>query len=340
MEAERIIQGQNLNGERTDVAIRPLALQDFVGQDSMRQNLRIFIEAAKKRTGALDHVLFHGPPGLGKTTLAQIVAKELGVGFRSTSGPIITKAGDLAAILTTLEPQDVLFIDEIHRLPAGVEEVLYSAMEDFKLDIVIGEGPAARTVKIDLPAFTLIGATTRSGMLSNPLRDRFGVQCRLEYYTPQDLQEILRRAAVRMNIQLNPEGAFEIARRARGTPRIAHRLLRRVWDYATVHGTGEITSALADKGLLALEVDKLGLDRNDYRYLLALIERFQGGPVGLDTLAAATGEARDTLEDMIEPYLIQQGFIERTPRGRCAMASAYGHLGIKGKPTPQQGELV
>ena len=333
---ERTVQATPLGHEVADhTGIRPLKLADFVGQPQLRENLTVFIQAAKQRQGVLDHVILHGPPGLGKTTLAQIVAKELGVGFRSTSGPVINKQGDLAAILTTLEAHDVLFIDEIHRLPAGVEEVLYSAMEDFKLDIIIGEGPAARTVKIDLPPFTLIGATTRAGMLSAPLRDRFGVQLRLEYYSPEDLQEVLLRAARRQSIPLQPQGAYEIARRARGTPRIAHRLLRRVWDYATVHGTGDITSALADHGLTAIQVDKLGLDRNDYRYLETLLDRFNGGPVGLDTLAAAIGEARDTLEDVVEPFLLQLGFIERTPRGRLVLAGGYAHLGRK---VPQQAQ--
>jgi Holliday junction DNA helicase RuvB len=329
MTDERLITADLTPEDRLDLTVRPEALEDFVGQDKLRDNLRIFIQAAKKRRNALDHVLLHGPPGLGKTTLAQIVAKELGVGFRSTSGPVIEKSGDLAAILTSLQPHDVLFVDEIHRLPAQVEEVLYPAMEDYKLDIIIGEGPAARTVKIDLPPFTLVGATTRSGMLSNPLRDRFGVQLRLEYYTADDLTRIVRRAAGKLGITMEASGAFEIARRSRGTPRIANRLLRRVWDFALVETDGHITPAVADRGLKALEVDAQGFDRNDYRVLEAIIDRFDGGPVGLDTIAAAIGEARDTIEDVIEPFLIQQGFLQRTPRGRVAMPAAYTHLGRK-----------
>lgn len=310
-----------------DPALRPEKLADFVGQEKLRSNLKVFIEAARKRGQALDHVIFHGPPGLGKTTLAQIVAKELGVNFRSTSGPAIEKSGDLAAILTSLEPNDVLFIDEIHRLSTAIEEVLYPAMEDYKLDIIIGDGPAARTVKIDLPPFTLVGATTRAGMLSTPLRDRFGVHLRLEFYSPEELTRIVTRAAGRLGVPLDQAGAFEIARRSRGTPRIAGRLLRRVWDFATVEGDGTITKQAADSALSALDVDQRGFDRGDHMFLEALIDRFMGGPVGLDTLAAATGEAKDTIEDVIEPFLIQQGFIQRTPRGRVAFKAAYDHMG-------------
>ena len=325
---ERLVDNDMIAGDYTqDSSIRPEHLTEFVGQEKLRENLSIFIGAAKKRNHALDHVIFHGPPGLGKTTLAQIVAKEMGVGFRSTSGPAIEKSGDLAAILTSLEPHDVLFIDEIHRLSTAVEEVLYPAMEDFKLDIIIGEGPAARTVKIDLPPFTLVAATTRAGMLSTPLRDRFGVQLRLEFYSEDNLTEIVMRAARKMGITIAEDGAREVARRSRGTPRIANRLLRRVWDFATVAGDENITSATADKALSALEVDNRGFDRGDFLYLTALIDRFKGGPVGLETLAASTGESKDTIEDVIEPFLLQQGFIQRTPRGRLAMAEAYTHMG-------------
>lgn len=324
---DRLIDADRITGDGPDLTVRPDKLDDFVGQPKLRENLSIFIQAAKSRRGALDHVLFHGPPGLGKTTLAAIVAKELGVNFRSTSGPVIEKSGDLAAILTALEPHDVLFIDEIHRLSTQVEEILYPALEDYQLDIVIGDGPAARTVKIDLPPFTLVGATTRSGMLSNPLRDRFGVHLRLEFYAPDDLAKIIQRAARKLNIPLVEQGAMEIARRSRGTPRIANRLLRRVWDFATVIGDGTITAEIADKALAALEVDALGFDRNDHRLLEAIIDRFEGGPVGLETLAAAIGESKDTIEDVIEPFLIQHGFIQRTPRGRVALTAAYTHLG-------------
>lgn len=308
-------------------AVRPEKLADFVGQEKLRKNLGVFVKAAKSRGHPLDHVIFHGPPGLGKTTLAQIVAKELGVNFRATSGPAIEKSGDLAAILTSLEPNDVLFIDEIHRLGTAVEETLYPAMEDYKLDIIIGEGPAARTVKIDLPPFTLVAATTRTGMLSTPLRDRFGVHLRLEFYEPEDLTKIVMRAASKMGVNLAQDGAIEIARRSRGTPRIANRLLRRVWDFATVAEKAHITAQVADEALRALEVDNRGFDRGDFLYLDALLNRFDGGPVGLETLAACMGEAKDTIEDVIEPFLLQQGFIQRTPRGRLAMAEAYSHLG-------------
>lgn len=338
---ERMVSQEEIVQDQAEGAIRPEKLADFVGQEKLRENLSVFIQAAKSRAKALDHVIFHGPPGLGKTTLAQIVSKELGVNFRSTSGPAIEKSGDLAAILSSLDANDVLFIDEIHRLSTSVEEVLYPAMEDFTLDIIIGEGPAARTVKIDLPPFTLIGATTRAGLLSNPLRDRFGVQLRLEFYTPQELVTIVKNVAKKLDVSIDDEGAYEIARRSRGTPRIAHRLLRRVWDFAIVGGDGSISGTLADSALKALDVDNKGLDRGDYRFLEALIDRFDGGPVGLDTLAAALGEAKDAIEDVIEPYLIQQGFIQRTPRGRLAMPLAFSHMGRKAKPIPaSQGTLL
>ncbi|HAG53209.1 MAG TPA: Holliday junction branch migration DNA helicase RuvB [Alphaproteobacteria bacterium] len=328
-ETDRLVDGQKAHIEdfgQHEQSIRPDRLEGFIGQDKLKQNLRIFIESAKKRSKSLDHIIFHGPPGLGKTTLAQIISKEMETGFRSTSGPIIEKSGDLAAILTSLEKGDVLFIDEIHRLPTAVEEVLYPAMEDFQLDIIIGDGPSARTVKIDLPEFTLVGATTRAGMLSNPLRDRFGVHMRMEFYTSEELAIIVANASVKIGIQADSEGCFEIARRARGTPRIANRLLRRVADFATVQNNGVIDKAMADIALKALDVDSLGLDKNDYRYLNAILDKFNGGPVGVETIAAAIGESKDTIEDMIEPFLIQQGFIQRTPRGRVVLPAAYQHL--------------
>lgn len=322
MEAARLITAELQTWDQ-DAALRPQRLSEFVGQQSIKDNLSVFIQAANLRRErgemqGLDHVLLSGPPGLGKTSLSHILSKELNVGMRSTSGPVIEKTGDLAAILTSLEPFDVLFIDEIHRLRPQVEEVLYPAMEDFKLDVVIGEGPAARTVKVDVPPFTLVGATTRAGMLTNPLRDRFGVQCRLEFYEEGDLAKIVTRAARLLNIGIDGAGAFEIARRSRGTPRIANRLLRRVRDFAEVDGQKTITADMADAALVRLEVDASGLDKNDHRYLDLLVNKFAGGPVGVETLAAATGESRDTLEDVVEPYLIQQGFIQRTPRGRLA----------------------
>lgn len=311
-----------------DVALRPQTLDDFVGQKQARENLKIFIEAAKKRGDALDHVLFVGPPGLGKTTLAQIMAKELGVNFRSTSGPVIAKAGDLAALLTNLEDGDVLFIDEIHRLSPAVEEILYPAMEDFQLDLIIGEGPAARSVKIDLAKFTLVAATTRLGLLTNPLRDRFGIPVRLNFYTVEELEFIVSRGARLLRLPMNEAGANEIARRARGTPRIAGRLLRRVRDFANV-GEAEIVDAkVADAALTRLEVDKMGLDELDRRYLNQIAKNFGGGPVGIETIAAALSEPRDAIEDIIEPYLIQQGFIQRTPRGRTMTANAWKHMGL------------
>jgi len=314
--------------EDADTSLRPLSLTEFIGQEKARANLQIFIEAARSRNEALDHVLFVGPPGLGKTTLAQIVARELGVNFRATSGPVIAKAGDLAALLTNLEPRDVLFIDEIHRLNPAVEEILYPAMEDFQLDLIIGEGPAARSVKIDLAKFTLVGATTRAGLLTNPLRDRFGIPIRLNFYTEAELELIVSRGARVLGVGMTPDGANEIARRARGTPRIAGRLLRRVRDFAHVAGAKAIDRAIADRALGALEVDKAGLDAMDRRYLLTIAESYGGGPVGVDTLAAALSEPRDAIEDIIEPFLIQKGFIQRTPRGRLLTSHAFKHLGL------------
>jgi Holliday junction DNA helicase RuvB len=315
-------------GDDMDQSIRPLALGEFIGQQQAQENLKVFIAAAKARGEALDHVLFVGPPGLGKTTLAQIVARELGVNFRSTSGPVIAKAGDLAAQLTNLEERDVLFIDEIHRLNPAVEEILYPAMEDYQLDLIIGEGPAARSVKIDLPKFTLVGATTRAGLLTTPLRDRFGIPVRLNFYTVEELELIVTRGARVLGIGISEDGANEIARRARGTPRIAGRLLRRVRDVAIVDGAEKITRAIADKALVMLDVDSIGLDLMDRRYLLTIAEKFSGGPVGIETMAAALSEPRDAIEDIIEPYLLQQGFLQRTPRGRLLTDAAFRHLGL------------
>src|SRR5918999_2933763 len=314
--------------EDHDAALRPKTLDEFIGQQAARENLRVFIAAAKSRGEPLDHVLFVGPPGLGKTTLAQIVARELGVGFRATSGPVIVKAGDLAALLTNLEDRDVLFIDEIHRLNPAVEEVLYPAMEDFQLDLIIGEGPAARSVKIDLAKFTLVGATTRAGLLTNPLRDRFGIPVRLNFYTEAELELIVNRGARVLGIGITPDGANEIARRARGTPRIAGRLLRRVRDFAHVAGDERIDRAAADKALRELEVDAAGCDAMDRRYLITIAKNYGGGPVGGETLAAALSEPRDAIEDIIEPFLLQQGFIQRTPRGRLLTDNAFKHLGL------------
>ncbi|MCY4336527.1 MAG: Holliday junction branch migration DNA helicase RuvB [Litoreibacter sp.] len=314
--------------EDADRALRPQGLEEFIGQREARANLRVFIESAKQRGEAMDHTLFHGPPGLGKTTLAQIMARELGVNFRMTSGPVLAKAGDLAAILTNLEARDVLFIDEIHRLNPVVEEVLYPALEDFELDLVIGEGPAARTVRIELQPFTLVGATTRLGLLTTPLRDRFGIPTRLQFYTTDELHEIVRRGARLLGIATEEDGAREIAKRARGTPRIAGRLLRRVVDFALVEGDGTITRALADNALTRLGVDDLGLDGADRRYLSLIAENYQGGPVGIETMSAALSESRDALEEVIEPYLLQQGLIQRTPRGRMLAAKASAHLGL------------
>ena len=312
----------------SDGSLRPLTLADFTGQEAARKNLKVFIEAAKARGDALDHVLFVGPPGLGKTTLAHILARELGVNFRSTSGPVIAKAGDLAAQLTNLEERDVLFIDEIHRLNPAVEEILYPAMEDFQLDLIIGEGPAARSVKIDLAKFTLVGATTRAGLLTTPLRDRFGIPVRLNFYTVEELETIVVRGARVLGAPMSADGANEIARRARGTPRIAGRLLRRVRDFAAVDGDATITRAVADKALGQLDVDAIGLDQMDRRYLSMVAENFGGGPVGIETIAAALSEPRDAIEDIIEPYLLQQGFLQRTPRGRLLTPHAFRHLGL------------
>ena len=327
MSNDRLID-QKVQAEDVDTAMRPKTLDGFIGQKKGRENLSIFIEAAKKRGDALDHVLLAGPPGLGKTTLAQIVARELGAGFRSTSGPVISKAGDLAALLTNLEAHDVLFIDEIHRLSPAVEEVLYPAMEDFELDLIIGEGPAARSVKIDLPPFTLVGATTRTGLLTTPLRDRFGIPIYLEFYTSEELEFIIRRNAQLMGLAMSDDGAREIASRARGTPRVAGRLLRRVRDFANVENAVEVDAKLADAALGRLDVDKAGLDGLDRRYLTVVAEKFIGGPVGIETLAAALGEPRDALEDIVEPFLIQLGFVNRTPRGRVLMPAAFAHLGL------------
>ena len=327
MEPDPTLRSEKLP-EDIDRALRPQMLAEFIGQAEARANLAVFIQSARMRGEAMDHTLFHGPPGLGKTTLAQIMARELGVGFRMTSGPVLAKPGDLAAILTNLEPRDVLFIDEIHRLSPVVEEVLYPAMEDFALDLVIGEGPAARTVRIDLPPFTLVGATTRAGMLTNPLRDRFGIVQRLEFYSVADLSTIVTRSAGILGLPIDADGAFEIARRARGTPRIANRLLRRVRDFAEVRGQGEISLAIADRALNLLDIDAHGFDHQDRRLLLTMIDKFDGGPVGIDSLAAAISEERHTIEDVLEPYLIQQGYIMRTPRGRVVTRHAYLHFGL------------
>ncbi len=324
----RLVSGDPAPFEPADKALRPQTLAEFVGQKQAKGNLSVFIAAAKGRAEALDHVLLFGPPGLGKTTLAQIIARELGVGFRATSGPVLAKAGDLAAILTNLEPRDVLFIDEIHRLPANVEEILYPAMEDHVLDLIIGEGPSARSIRIDLAPFTLVAATTRAGLLATPLRDRFGIPIRLEFYTHEELQQVLMGAAVKMGTALAADGAAEIATRARGTPRVAGRLLRRVRDFAEADGTEVINQAAAASALARLDVDEHGLDALDRRYLRALIENYAGGPAGVETLAYAIAEARDAVEDVIEPFLLQQGFIQRTPRGRMAAARAYTHLGL------------
>lgn len=324
----RLVSGEPGAFEAADRALRPKTLAEFVGQGAVKANLKVFIDAARARQEALDHVLLFGPPGLGKTTLAQIVARELGVNFRATSGPVLAKAGDLAAILTNLEPRDVLFIDEVHRLPAAVEEILYPAMEDHVLDLIIGEGPSARSVRIELAPFTLVAATTRAGLLATPLRDRFGIPLRLEFYSQAELALVVRHAATRMGAPLAEEGAAEIAARARGTPRVAGRLLRRVRDFAEAEGAAVIDQPAAARALARLEVDELGLDSLDRRYLRALIETYGGGPVGAETLAAALAEARDAVEDVIEPYLLQQGFILRTPRGRVAGSRAYLHLGL------------
>ncbi|MGC2854465.1 Holliday junction branch migration DNA helicase RuvB [Novispirillum sp. DQ9] len=324
---ERIISARKQDGDDA-TSMRPLTLDSFIGQRHACENLSVFIKAARARSEALDHVLLHGPPGLGKTTLAQIVSRELGVGFRATSGPMIVKAGDLAAILTNLERNDVLFIDEIHRLNPAIEEVLYPAMEDFQLDLIIGEGPGARSVRIDLQPFTLVGATTRSGLLTTPLRDRFGIPVRLNFYEPEDLEAIVRRGAEILGLPITPEGALEIAKRSRGTPRVAGRLLRRVRDFATVARRLPVDAFVADAALARLEVDRAGLDAMDRRYLRCIADHYAGGPVGVETLAAALSEERDTLEDVIEPFLIQQGLLQRTPRGRVLSDSGFAHLGM------------
>ena len=341
-ELNRVV-GARISGAQEEVverALRPRGLDEYVGQEKIREQLSILIEATKKRNEALDHVLLFGPPGLGKTTLSHIIAHELGVNLRQTSGPVLERPGDLAALLTNLEPRDVLFIDEIHRLSPIVEEILYPALEDFQLDIMIGEGPAARSVKLDLPPFTLVGATTRAGMLTNPLRDRFGIVARLEFYSAEELTRIVKRSATLLNIVLDPEGALEIARRSRGTPRIVNRLLRRVRDFAEVKADGEITRAVADAALSMLDVDAAGLDVMDRKLIQTVLQKFDGGPVGVDSIAAAIGEERGTIEDVLEPFLIQQGFMMRTPRGRVATKSAYLHFGLVPPPPSAQHESM
>jgi Holliday junction DNA helicase RuvB len=341
IETDRLIAAEPLTQqeETLERALRPKVLDEYVGQEKARGQLEIFINAARGRSEPLDHVLLFGPPGLGKTTLAHIIAKEMGVNMRQTSGPVLERAGDLAALLTNLEPNDVLFIDEIHRLSPVVEEILYPAMEDYRLDIMIGEGPAARSVRLDLPPFTLVGATTRAGMLTNPLRDRFGIVSRLEFYTSDELARIVQRSAGLLEVAMQGDGALEIAKRSRGTPRIANRLLRRVRDYAQVKSDGIVTSEIADAALKMLDVDHLGFDVMDRKLLLAVLEKFGGGPVGLDNLAAAIGEERDTIEDVLEPYLIQQGYLMRTPRGRVATQQAYQHFGLPIPKALATGEL-
>ena len=340
MSDDRTVSGRRADEDAAEASLRPQTLADFTGQKASRENLAIFIQAAKSRGEALDHVLLHGPPGLGKTTLSQIVARELGVGFRATSGPVIQRAGDLAAILTNLQPRDVLFIDEIHRLQPAIEEILYPAMEDFQLDLIIGEGPAARSVRIDLAPFTLVGATTRAGLLATPLRDRFGIPLRLIFYTADELQLIVTRGAQKLGVNLTTDAAREIATRSRGTPRIAGRLLRRVRDFAHVQGVDPVGRAAADAALTRLEVDRIGLDAMDHRYLRRMAEHHGGGPVGVETLAAALAEARDTLEDVIEPYLIQEGLILRTNRGRMLGERGWRHLGLTPPHAPPQLDLL
>jgi len=336
---DRIIDGSESSFDVQDGGLRPQTLDEFIGQQQARENLQVFIEAARGRSEAMDHVLFYGPPGLGKTTLAQIVARELGVNFRATSGPVISKAGDLAALLTNLQAHDVLFIDEIHRLNPAVEEILYPAMEDFQLDLIIGEGPAARSVRIDLPPFTLVGATTRSGLITKPLRDRFGIPTRLEFYSTEELSEVVRRGARLLDLPVNDDGAREIAARSRGTPRIAGRLMRRVRDFAMVAETTMVDAVAADAALTRLEVDNLGLDTMDRRYMNCIGVTYTGGPVGVETLAAALSEPRDAIEDIIEPYLMQVGLVQRTPRGRMLSAEGWKHIGLAPPPEKTGGQM-